>query len=44
LERSWPFNPNPVERNVVADAFMTATGASAAHGGTRAYYWHSTDS
>jgi antirestriction protein ArdC len=37
-------NPNPMESIEAADAFVIATGASVAHGGTRAYYRPSTDS
>ncbi len=37
-------NPNPMEPIEAADAFVLATGASVAHGGTRAYYRPSTDS
>lgn len=37
-------NPNPMEPIEAADAFVIATGASVAHGGTRAYYRPSTDS
>jgi len=37
-------NPNSVETIATAEAFVTATGASIAHGGTRAYYRPSTDS
>jgi antirestriction protein ArdC len=37
-------NPTPMQPVVAAEAFVTATGASIAHGGTRAYYRPSTDS
>jgi antirestriction protein ArdC len=37
-------NPNPMESIEAADAFVIATCASVAHGGTRAYYRPSTDS
>ena len=37
-------NPNPMESIEAADAFVIATGAFVAHGGTRAYYRPSTDS
>ena len=37
-------NPTPMEPIVAADAFVIATGAAIAHGGTRAYYRSSTDS
>jgi antirestriction protein ArdC len=37
-------NPNPMESIEAADTFVIATGASVAHGGTRAYYRPSTDS
>lgn len=35
-------NPTPMEPIAAAEAFVTATGASVAHGGTRAYYRPST--
>ena len=37
-------NPTPMEAVAHADAFVAATGAVIAHGGTRAYYRPSTDS
>lgn len=37
-------SPNPVEPIAAADAFVAASGASIAHGTTRAYYRPSTDS
>ncbi len=37
-------NPKPMKPIETADTFVTATGASISHGGTRAYYRPSTDS